>query len=111
MLKLVIAWAPGLTPKAVLEQLGAIQMPDVWLPTTDGRWLVMPRYTQPELEQQILLHKLQLRLPQPPPPTDQAGTTLRALEKPSLCGAAFQYARIENKPLNQAFPALLGKFG
>jgi hypothetical protein len=23
---------------------------DVWLPTTDGRWLVMPRYTQPEPE-------------------------------------------------------------
>ena len=37
------ALAPGLTPKAVLEKLGDIQMLDVWLPTTDGRWLVMPR--------------------------------------------------------------------
>jgi hypothetical protein len=45
--------APGLTPKAVLEKLGAIQMLDVWLPTTDGRWLLMPRYTQPETEQVI----------------------------------------------------------
>jgi transposase len=62
------ALAPGLTPKAVLEKLGAIQMLDVWLPTTDGRWLVMPRYTQPETEQAILLHKLQLHLPQQPPP-------------------------------------------
>jgi len=62
------ALAPGLTPKAVLEKLGAIQMLNVWLPTTDGRWLVMPRYTQPETEQTILLHKLQLRLPQQPPP-------------------------------------------
>jgi len=62
------ALAPGLTPKAVLEKLGAIQMLEVWLPTTDGRWLVMPRYTQPEAEQAILLHKLQLRLPQQPPP-------------------------------------------
>jgi transposase len=62
------ALAPGLTPKAVLEQLAAIQMLDVWLPTTDGRWLVMPRYTQPEVEQQILLHKLQLCLPAQPPP-------------------------------------------
>jgi hypothetical protein len=26
------------------------------------------RYTQPEAEQAILLHKLQLRLPQQPPP-------------------------------------------
>jgi len=62
------ALAPGLTPKAALEKLGAIQMLDVWLPTTDGRWLVMPRYTQPETEQAILLHKLQFRLPQQPPP-------------------------------------------
>ena len=62
------ALAPGLTPKAVLEKLAAIQMLDVWLPTTDGRWLVMPRYTQPEAEQAILLHKLQLQLPQQPPP-------------------------------------------
>jgi hypothetical protein len=34
--------APGLTPRAVWEKLAAIQMLDVWLPTTDGRWLVMP---------------------------------------------------------------------
>ncbi len=30
-------YAPGLTPKAVLEKLGKIQMIDVWFPTTDGR--------------------------------------------------------------------------
>ena len=47
------AHAPGLTPRAVLEKLAAIQMLDVWLPTTDGRWLVMPRYTQPEAEQAV----------------------------------------------------------
>ena len=35
------AHAPGLTPKAVLEQLASIQMVDAWLPTTDGRWLVI----------------------------------------------------------------------
>jgi transposase len=60
--------APGLTPKAVLEKLATIQMLDVWLPTTDGRWLVMPRFTQPEADQAILLHKLKLELPQQPPP-------------------------------------------
>ena len=59
------ALAPGLASRAVLEKLAAIQMLDVWLPITDGRWLVMPRYTQPEAEQAILLHKLQLRLPPP----------------------------------------------
>lgn len=53
------ALAPGLTPKVILEKLATIQMLDVWLSTTDGRWLGMPRYTQPEAEQAILLHKLQ----------------------------------------------------
>lgn len=64
--------APGLTPKAVLEKLATIQMLDVWLPTTDGRWLVMPRFTQPEADQAILLHKLKLELPQQPPPRIKA---------------------------------------
>src|SRR6201987_5158405 len=52
------ALAPGLTPKAVLEQLATIQMLEVWLPTTDLGWLVMPRFTQLEAHQAILLHKL-----------------------------------------------------
>ena len=56
------ALAPGLTPRAVLEKLATIQMLEVWLPTTDGRWLVMPRFTQPEADQVILLHKLKLVL-------------------------------------------------
>jgi hypothetical protein len=64
--------APGLTPKAVLEKLATIQMLDVWFPTTDGRWLVMPRSTQPEADQAILLHKLKLELPQQPPPRIKA---------------------------------------
>jgi hypothetical protein len=29
--------APGLTPRALLEKLGTIQMLDVCFPTTDGR--------------------------------------------------------------------------
>ena len=35
--------ASGLTPTAVLEKLASIQMIDVWVPTTDGRWLILPR--------------------------------------------------------------------
>jgi transposase len=66
------ALAPGLTPKTVLEKVAGIQMLDVCLPTTDGRCLVMPRYTQPEPEQAILLHKLQLNLPAQPPPRIKA---------------------------------------
>jgi transposase len=62
------ALAPGLTPRAVLEKLATIQMLDVCLPTTDGRWLIMPRYTQPEPDQSLLLHQLHLSLPTQPPP-------------------------------------------
>jgi len=65
------ALAPGLTPRAVLDMLSSIQMLDVIFPTTDGRRLVMPRYTQPVPEQKLLLHQLQLRLPDQPPPRIQ----------------------------------------
>jgi transposase len=60
--------APGLTPRAVLEKLAAIQTLDVWLPTTDGRYLVMPRYTEPEAEIALLLHQLKIVLPKQPLP-------------------------------------------
>ena len=62
------AHAPGLTPRAVLEKLAAIQMLDVSFPTTDGRRLIMPRYTEPNPEQALLLHQLNLVLPLQPPP-------------------------------------------
>lgn len=65
------ALAPGLTPRAVLETLAPMQMLDVTFPTTDGRRLVMPRYTQPTPEQKLLLHQLQLSLPAQPPPRIQ----------------------------------------
>src|SRR5208283_1298980 len=68
------ALAPGLSPRAVLEKLGTIQMLDVCFPTTDGRWLIMPRYTEPEPDQQILLHRLKLSLPAQPPPRLKATT-------------------------------------
>jgi transposase len=65
------ALAPGLTARAVLEAIAPIQMLDVTFPTTDGRRLVMPRYTQPTPEQKLLLHQLQLTLPDQPPPRIQ----------------------------------------
>ncbi len=39
------ALAPGLTPRSVLEKMAALQMIDVHLPTTDGRRLILSRYT------------------------------------------------------------------
>src|SRR6266498_1219397 len=60
--------APGLTPRSVLEKLGTMQMIDVHLPTTDGREVILTRYTQPEPDQRLLLEKLKLKLPEQPPP-------------------------------------------
>ncbi len=60
--------APGLTPRVILDKFKTMQMIDVHLPTTDGRNLVMPRYTQPEKDLQLLLHQLNLDLPDQRPP-------------------------------------------
>jgi len=74
------AHAPGLTPRAVLEKLAAIQALDVWLPTTDGRYLVMPRYTEPEADLALLLHHLKFVLPKQPLPR-LVGTPVAAMPK------------------------------
>lgn len=68
--------APGLTPRSVLEKFAAVQMIDVHLPTTDGRHVVLPRYTQPEKELQVLLEHLKLTLPEQPPPRITSTGTL-----------------------------------
>ena len=45
--------APGLTPRAVPDKLAAIQMLDVHFPTTDGRTLILSRYTELNADQKI----------------------------------------------------------
>jgi len=55
--------APGLTPRAVLDKLAAVQMLDVHFPTTDGRTLVMSRYTEFNADQKLLVKLLKLDLP------------------------------------------------
>ncbi len=66
--------APGLTPRAVLEKFGSLQMIDLHLPTTDGRKVIMSRYTQPSPELQMLLKQLRLSLPNQPQPRVTAGS-------------------------------------
>jgi transposase len=75
--------APGLTPTSVLEKLATIQIIDVWIPTRDGRWLILPRYTQPAKDLQILLEQIQLKLPSQPPPRITA-PALRGANEPSV---------------------------
>ncbi len=69
------ALAPGLTPRSVLGKFAAIQMIDVHVPTTDGRELMLTRYTEPEPELKMLLDKLRLELPAQPPPKITAGSS------------------------------------
>ena len=75
--------APGLTPTAVLEKLATIQMIDVWIPTRDGRWLILPRYTQPAKDLHLLLEQIQLNLPSQPPPRITAPTLPPATASPA----------------------------
>jgi hypothetical protein len=72
------ALAPGLTARSAMEKFAAVQMIDVHLPTTDGREIVLTRYTQPEPELQLLIDRLSLTLPAQPPPK----ITASALGKP-----------------------------
>jgi hypothetical protein len=62
------AFAPGLTPRSVFEKFAAVQMIDVQVPTTDGREIVLTRYTEPKPELKLLLGRLRLDLPAQPPP-------------------------------------------
>jgi transposase len=64
--------APGLTPAAVLEKLATIQMIEVWIPMLDGRWLVLPRHTEPENDVQAILDHIRITLPSQPPPRIKA---------------------------------------
>ncbi len=73
------ALAPGLTARSVLEKFAAVQMIDLHLPTTDGRELMLTRYTQPEPELQLLIQQLKLSLPPQPPPRIANGTVPRRL--------------------------------
>jgi len=68
--------ARGLSPRSVLEKFAAVQMLDVHLPTTDGREVVLTRYTQPENDLQLLLQQLRITLPEQAPPKITPENTL-----------------------------------
>src|SRR6266404_5034357 len=74
------ALAPGLSPRSVIEKFAAMQMIDVHVPTTDGRELLLTRYTEPDPELRLLLDKLKLALPAQSPPKI---TTAQTAPQPS----------------------------
>jgi len=75
------ALAPGLTARSAIEKFAAVQMIDVHLPTTDGREIMLTRYTHPEPELQLLIGQLQLRLPPQPPPRITAAAIAQATNR------------------------------
>jgi len=75
--------ASGLTPASVFEKMATIQMVEVWIPMLDGRWLMLPRYTQPEKDVQAMLNKLDITLPSQPPPRIKSSQTLPSPTKPA----------------------------
>jgi transposase len=60
--------AGGLMPRTVFEKLATVQMLDVWIPTTDGRELLLTRHTEPSQDVNLLLNALKLELPSQPSP-------------------------------------------
>ncbi len=68
--------ASGLTVRAILDKLAAIAMIDVHLPTTDGREIILSRYTEPDGDQALVLSRLGLELP------DQSPPRVRPVRKP-----------------------------
>ena len=69
------ALAPGLTPRSAIEKFAAVQMIDLHIPTSDGRELLLTRYTEPEPELALLLDKLKFVLPAQPDPKISAAQT------------------------------------
>ena len=56
-------------------------MLDIHFPTTDGRTLILTRYTELNAEQKLLVRQLKLDLPPQPPPriTAPVGQLARAV--------------------------------
>lgn len=62
------AVAPSLTPWQMLDQFGRLVQVEVWFKLRAGGAICLPRITQPEPAQALLLHQLNWTLPEQPPP-------------------------------------------
>jgi hypothetical protein len=60
--------SPSLTPWQILDQLRRLLLVEVWFELKDGRQMCLPRITQPEPAQALLLERLGWPLPPQPPP-------------------------------------------
>lgn len=62
------AAGPGLTPWQLLDQFKRIVQVEVWFKLKAGGAICLPRITQPEGAQSLLLHQMGWGLPEQPPP-------------------------------------------
>jgi transposase len=62
------AVGPGLTPWQLLDQFKRILQVEVWFKLKAGGAICLPRITQPEPAQALLLHQMAWALPEQPPP-------------------------------------------
>jgi transposase len=62
------AAAPGLSPWQALDQFKRIVQVEVWFKLKTGGAICLPRITQPERAQAMLLHQMGWSLPEQPPP-------------------------------------------
>ena len=63
--------APGLTARSALAKFAALQMIDVHLPTTDGREIVLTRFTEPEPDLRLLIARMKLQAAGPAAPQNR----------------------------------------
>jgi hypothetical protein len=81
-----------------------MQMIDVHLPTTDGRTIILSRYTQPEADLQLLLKQIKRELPDQPPPKITASGL-------GLCSEDFSGAWVDFERLTIDVPLESAKSG
>jgi transposase len=62
------AAAPGLSPWQLLDQFKRIVQVEVWFKLKAGGAICLPRITQPEPAQAMILHQMNWSLPEQPPP-------------------------------------------
>ncbi len=67
------AAGPGLTPWQLLDQFKRIVQVEVWFKLKAGGAICLPRITQPEAAQAMLLHQMGWSLPEQPPPKIYSG--------------------------------------
>jgi hypothetical protein len=86
-------------------------MVEVWIPMLDGRWLVLPRHTQPEPDVQALLDQICITLPSQPPPRIKSSQLAPSSPNSLLCGEDLLGAPTDSEVLTPRQPRELRKTG